>query len=126
MDVFDGLSGRVVDSRVAEGADRLLKTKAEKGLWPAIEECIRIWKGKNPEEWQSYLFYLKDIKTSRKTPLAHSKDSRGRYLRYVVDVPQQVVKMIRVLYPPEDLKMDIKFWTKFGKKFREFMIPEKY
>jgi hypothetical protein len=125
MDVYDAASNRLLDSKLVETADRLMKSRKEKKLWEVIADCVEAWKSLHPKEWQSYIVHLKDVKKSRKSSLAHSKD-KERYLRYVVDVPSAIIQMIRTLYDDDELKMDKDFWVKFGTKFKEFKVPEKY
>jgi len=124
MDTYDSFSDRIVDSTASQAADRIIRTSKDKGVWEVIGEIIQVWLDVNPARWQSYLIYLKDIKKTRKDKFASTKE-HGRYLRYLVDVPIEVTKMIRILYPPDKLKMDKKFWRTFAKKFKVFTIPEK-
>jgi len=124
MDIYNSVSDRVVDSVASTGADRIMKVSREKGVWDAIGEIIRVWADSHPKKWSSYLISIKDIKRTRKNKFA-SSNSHGSYLRYLVDVPIEIVTMIRILYPPDKLKMDKKFWRKFAKKFKVFTVPEK-
>ncbi len=122
MIVYDRLSGRWFHSDDVSAADRLIDIKRKKGLWGVVTEAIRIWKKRNPSLWQSQLIRVKGI---RKTRARASGASKSLGTRYLLDIPLQVINIIRVLYPPEDLKMNKRFWRMFAKKHPEFKVPEK-
>lgn len=124
METYDSFSDRIVDGTASQAADKIMAASKDKGVWDVIGEIIQVWIDAHPARWDSYLIHLKDIKKTRKNELASSK-KHGSYLRYLVDVPIEVTKMIRIIYPPDELKMDKKFWRKFAKKFKMFTIPEK-
>ena len=124
MDTYDSFSDRIVNSTATQAADKIMEASKDKGVWEVIGEIIQIWFDSHPARWSSYLIHLKEIKKTRKNELA-SSEKHGSYLRYLVDVPIEVTKMIRIIYPPDELKMDKKFWRKFAKEFKMFTIPKK-
>lgn len=109
--------------------ERLEKLKAKYGanVWPVIEEVIRVWEKTNPKEWQSYLFYMDELRDTRKDKKYASTYDKvnGGYLRYTLDVPEKVMYMMRCLYTPEELPMDRKFFQAFARKFPRFRVAEK-
>lgn len=114
--------------------DRLSKLKSASGLnpWPVIEECLKIWSEKNPKKWESYLYYIKDIKETRKEYSLGGKRFKGvtkdkkfdGFISYTVDIPQPVMYMIRCIYTPEELPMNKEFFSDFIRKFPKFAIRE--
>ena len=121
--MYSSFSDRFLDGNAASAADKIMKTSQKKGVWGVIGEIINIWAQANPKRWDSYLIHLKDIKKTRKNKFASTREHE-RYLRYLVDVPIGVIKMIRIMYPPDKLKMNKKFWRLFAKKFPMFTVPE--
>ncbi len=113
--------------------DHLIKLKKDKGPWDVIQAIVEIWKKQRPTEWESMLVGTKEIKESRKvtnvggkkyTGVSKDKETGGT-IRYTLDIPVKVVKMIRVMYNSGELPMDKPFYKKFGKKFPIFKISEK-
>lgn len=100
-----------------------LKGKSAGNPWPVIEECLRIFKETNPQEWTSNLIRLDDIRETR----ADTKFglSKTEMFRYTLDIPQKVLFMIRCLYNDEELPMNKEFFHRFAKKFPMLKIAEK-
>ena len=121
-----GIKRKLSDIRIV-GHLETLKKKSGSDPWPVIEECFKVWQSKNPTEWDSYLYYLEDIRETRKDKkFASSTDKvTGGILRYVVDIPQKIMFMIRILYTPDELPMNKAFFINFAKRFPKLVIPEK-
>ncbi|MBM4401854.1 MAG: hypothetical protein FJ044_01255 [Candidatus Cloacimonetes bacterium] len=115
---------RLVKSSHYKTADKLLELRKNKGPWAAIDEIVKLWKKINPDRWDAYVIRLKDIKATRRNP--KFADSGKTNLRYLIDIPAWIIRMIRALYHPDELKMDRKFWFEFGGKYPAFRIPEKF
>src|SRR5689334_2830009 len=99
-----------------------LKQKSGSSPWPVIEKLIKIWSSKNPQKWDSYLYYLEETKKTRKvTAYGNSQFSgmtkndkvHGGILRYTVDMPEPLYMMIRMVYSHEELPMDKEFMAAF-------------
>lgn len=110
-----------------------LKEKNGSNPWPVIEECIQIWKQSSPTQWKSYLVYLDELKSSRKTSKVGratyrgvSKDNeQGGYTSYVMDIPEKVMLMIRCMYNSDELPMNKDFYYELGKRFPTLLVREK-
>ena len=116
---------RLVDADALGAADRLIMLRKKKPMWEVIDEVVDIWVKKHPKEWKSNLIRVQGIRDTRKEKEFASSKDKGSYLRYLVDAPQSIITMIRILYNPNELNMDKEFWIKFGKRYKAFMIPEK-
>lgn len=129
MKVFDAFSETLRESHDVLAVNKLLKLKIESGTnpWPVIEQIIHIWSSKNPQRWEAYLFKLKEIKETRKDrKYGSTKDKiTGGYIRYLLDIPQPVMKMIRALYDPNELPMNTEFFHEFAKRFPNMRVAEK-
>jgi hypothetical protein len=107
-----------------EAASRLIKLKEKHGsnVWPVIDEILRIWIAKHPQEYKSFLFELKDMKETRRNKFASSETEM---YRYTLDIPETVIYMIRKLYPEKDLPMDKKFFRTWARKYPKMRVSER-
>jgi len=120
------VNGRVVKADIVQAADRLIKLKKTANLWEVVGEVLEVWKKRNPKVWKAHVITVKDLRQTRKDEYASTKDKEtGGYLRYTVDVPEQVVMMLRMLYSAEELPMNKEFWREFAKRFPAFSVAEK-
>lgn len=111
-------------------ADALLRLKRESGSdpWPVIRKCINLWSEKHPDRWESYLFDLGKVKSTRKDrKFAASRTNYGATgtLRYTIDLPEPVYLMIRCIYDDSELPMNRQFFQEFGRRFPIFQVAEK-
>ena len=109
--------------------DHLYKLKQKSGSdpWPVVEAVIKVWEDTHPIEWEAYIVELRDIKRTRKDPkFASTYDKKnGGYLRYTLDIPDKVIKMIRTIYSVDELPMNKDFFVAFARKFPRFQIAQK-
>jgi hypothetical protein len=118
-------------------AEELLKLKEDSllqeanGIWIVIGRIINIWASTHPKAWKSYLVDLDTVKETRlDNKFGLSRDSkmyngdRGN-LRYTLDIPEQIVDMIRAVYNDEELPMNHEFFQLFARKFPIFKVAEK-
>ena len=129
MDIFYDQFGLPKKWNHVRAVDRLVKLKQQNGSdpWPVIEECIKIWHERRPKEWNSYLVELGQLRSSRKDrKFASTYDKvTGGYLRYTLDIPEMVMKMIRCIYSPEELDMNRDFFRVWARKYPSMKIAEK-
>ena len=107
-----------------------LKEKNGSNPWPVIEECFKVWASKEPNTWKSYLVRLDNIKQTRANKFASVEDTSdtatdGATLRYTLDIPEQVMFMVRCIYSPDELPMDKRFFEEFAKHFPTHVVPDK-
>lgn len=104
-----------------------LKEKSGSNPWPVIEKCLEIWKDTHPLEWESFLVEIDKTKQTRKEKKYASTYDKvhGGYLRYTLDIPTKLIKMIRCIYGPDELPMRREFFLEWAKKFPKMKIAEK-
>ena len=120
-------SGRLEDANTVLAADALLEARKTKPFWEVVEQVINFWAKKEPRAYRSYLVNLSEIKETRQDQKhATAKTDKTRPLRYLIDVPEFVVLILRKLYDANELNMDKNFWVKFGNKFPIFKVPAKF
>lgn len=103
-----------------------LKSTSGTNPWPVVEECLKVFASSNPTHYRSHLVYLDETKRTRanKFASAHDKKNDG-YIRYIADIPEKVIMMIRTLYSPDELPMDKQFFREFAKRFPQYRVAEK-
>lgn len=117
------------DSNDLQAVARLETIKKESGSnpWPVIEFCFKIFEQRHPQKYDSYIVYLNNVRATRKDPKygsTHDKISGG-YLRYTLDIPEPVMRMIRGVYNPDELPMNNEFYLEFARRFKKYRIAEK-
>ena len=116
----------ILRSAYAVGAaDKLIKLKSENKVWESIEEIVKIWADSKPHEYQSYVFDITNIRETMYDPKFGTTKEKGSNLRRYLDIPDTVMKMIRLLYNPEELPMDKDFFIRWGKSFPKMMVVQK-
>lgn len=123
---------RWTDPKIYESANKIIELKKTKGPWEVIEFILKMWRETNPKEYNSFVFSLDKIKSSRKiTSIGGkqysgvSKDAHGSYLQYKLDIPEKVVYLIRRVYTPTELPMNKEFYDAWAKKFPSMVIMER-
>lgn len=115
-------TGNIVESAPYSAADRLVNLRNTKTLWEVVAEVVKVWEQTKVKQYRSHLIDLQDKKETRLNKHGSNKD---KSLRYIVDVPEDIIRMLRILYDVEDLPMDKPFFRMFGKKFPQYKVAEK-
>ena len=124
---------RYAKVKYVEAADKLLELKKTKPVWTVIDAVLLFWTRLQEKEYRSFLIQHKDIvDTRKKTTVGGSEFSgvtkdkaTGGTTAYMLDIPERVIKIIRVIYTPDELPMDKKFYNKFGKRYSQFKVMQK-
>lgn len=122
--IYDSL-GRKINLNDVATVDGFFALKEKHGSnpWPVIEKVIDFWKEKKPSEWRSFLYNLDEVRQSR----ADHKFglSKGKTLRYTLDIPEYVVYLMRIIYSAQELPMNRRFFLEFARKFPKMKVAEK-
>ena len=104
-----------------------LKKKSASNPWPVIEACFNFWAQQSPTRYNSFLVSVDNTRQTRKDPkFASTYDKvHGAYLRYTLDIPQEVMLMIRCVYNTNELPMDRQFFLEFAKRFPNLKVAQK-
>lgn len=123
MYIYDQFGGKI-DLKDVGYVEQLVRLKNTSGSnpWPVIEKCIEVWSLKNPTEYKSFLVEVDQTRYTRRNKFGASKTMGTRYL---LDIPTQVMQMIRAIYSVEELPMNKNFLQEFAKKFPKFSVAEK-
>ena len=120
---YRGYPGKVV--KAADFVLHLeeLKKKHGRDPWPVIETLLNFWADQNPTRFKSFLYQMEETRASRADKV-HG-ESRGGAFRYTLDIPQDVMYMIRHVYSVEELPMDKQFFHEWGVRFPKTKVAEK-
>ena len=104
-----------------------LRKKSSSNPWPVIEACFNFWAQQSPTRYNSFLVSVDNTRQTRKDPkFASTYDkAHGAYLRYTLDIPQEVMLMIRCVYNTNELPMDRQFFLEFAKRFPNLKVAQK-
>ena len=122
MRIYNSFSNTMVDSKIMLAADRLIELKKTKGQWEVIDEVLNVWEKTNPKKWKAHLIELKDLKETRINKFASTRD---KSLRFLLDIPEKVILMIRKLYTTDECPMDKKWMLKFAKRYPKFLVADR-
>lgn len=100
-----------------------LKSKSGTDPWPVIEAIVDFWVDQSPTRYKSYLYQLEDTRETRLD--SKFAESKGGMFRYTLDIPADIMYIIRRVYTVEELPMDREFFIRWGKKFKKMKIAEK-
>ncbi len=123
MYIYDQFGDRI-DLKDVGYVEQLIHLKNTSGSnpWPVIEKCIEVWSLKNPTEYKSFIIEVDRTRDTRRDKFGASKTKSTRYL---LDIPEKVMYMIRTIYSVEELPMNKDFLREFAKKFPKFSVAEK-
>ncbi len=124
MDVYDAFSGRLIDSGTMQIVDGLMDAKKKKPFWEVVELVVDLWAKKSPQTYRSYLVDVQTVRSTRKNKHASSGGGYNE-LRYLADMPEFVMLVLRKLYDTDELDMDKEFFRKFCEKFPAFRVAER-
>lgn len=119
-------TGKVRNARDALIADSVIKTKVNKGPWETIDELVKLWRERTPEEFQGFKVHLdnmREIQVDRK--FGQTKGDKTMERRLTLIIPTSLQGMIRAVYKAHELPFDTKFFREFGRRYPFFRIPDK-
>jgi hypothetical protein len=122
MKVFNSFSQTLVDSKTYSAADRLVKLRNTKPMWEVIDAVLDFWIKSQPKQWKAHLIEIEDIKKTRSNEWASTKD---KSLRFMLDIPEKILLMIRKLYDVHDCPMDKKWMLKFARRYPKFIVADR-
>lgn len=119
MKVFDSITGRWLEPKQYQFIDKCIELAKDKNPWAVIDEIVAYWNSTPHTQWKAHLI---ELKNSRFNKFGSNKD---KSLRYIVDVPQQILYMIRAIYKVDQLDMNKDWFRRFGRRYPQFLVAEK-
>ena len=100
-----------------------LKKNSGKNPWPVIEEILNFWADQNPRRFKSFLYQMEETRATR-FDNKYGK-SKGEAFRYTLDIPQDVMFMVRHVYSVEELPMNKQFFHEWAMNFPKMKVAER-
>lgn len=125
ISVYENLSNKIRSSNDVQLADKVVHMRKNKDQWETIEELVKAWMERTPEEFKAFKVYLNDTREVQVDSKFGTTKNKDQDRRLLLVMPRPLHDMIRSIYKPDELKMDKKFFMEFARRFKIFKIPEK-
>lgn len=119
-------NGRIRDSGDLELAEVIMKLKDKKDYWAVIDELIRIWSAKSPDEEVATKVEIDGYKEAMSDPtFGQTNGGKDMERRSILVFPRKLQLMIRSLFKAEELPFDRAFYREFAKRYPMFKIADR-
>jgi hypothetical protein len=102
--------------RIVELAHGYRSTITSNEDWRIVEELIKFFIYKWPDQWTEFKSSLSDIKETRRD----GGYSESKEIKYVGSLPPKLMGLIKAIFP--DQQWDKKFLNKFVNRFKLFKV----
>lgn len=107
-------------------ADEIIRLKNAKDQWAVIDKLLEKLVKTAPEEMKALKIQIDDQRETLEDKIfGQTKGGKDFERRFTVVFPLKLQQMIRVIYSPEELEFDSKFYQEFVKRYPKFRIAEK-
>jgi hypothetical protein len=107
-------------------AEVIMKLKDKKDYWAVIDELIKIWAAKSPDEEVATKVEIDGYKEAMSDPtFGQTNGGKDMERRSILVFPRKLQLMIRSLFKAEELPFDREFYRKFAQKYPAFKIADK-
>jgi hypothetical protein len=112
-------------------ADKLLHMKEDNqtDVWKVIDAIVDSWKSRNYKEWQSHLIDVGRLSDTRADEFGSNRKTKKSAsitdMRYLADIPQWIILVLRKLYSVDELPMNKKFFREFARRYPVFRVAKK-
>lgn len=118
-------NGRIVDKDDYVLTDKIIEARRNKNIWDVIDLLLKVWAKKAPNEVKAMKVQIADYKSDLiDKKFGQTKGGKQIERRFTLAFPQQLMFLIRKVYPVQELPMDKRFFATFAKKYPFFQIPE--
>ena len=117
---------KIVDQELADFVSKIFDIKQQGDPWAVIDELIKYWLKKTPEEAEAVKI---DVADQREMLIdkEYGSTTGGKDLerRFTLLFPTTLSLWIRKVFGTDELPFDRKFYKEFAKRYPGFKIPEK-
>jgi hypothetical protein len=127
----EGFGQRWAPAKDVNLADKLIKMKTDNqtDVWQVIDAVIKAWRDRNPSQWQSHLVDVGRLSDTRGDEFGSNRKTKKKAslmdIRYIADIPQWIILVLRKLYTVEELPMNKKFFREFARRYPVFRVAKK-
>lgn len=119
-------SGQIRDLEDVEFAEKIVTMKATKDPWIVIDELLKYWAQRAPDEVESIEINVTEYKDSLKDKeYGQTVGGKDQERRFKLSFPMSLQNMIRTQYTADEVPFNQAFYSKFGKRYPFFQIAEK-
>jgi hypothetical protein len=118
-------NGRVRKADDLELAEKIIDTKLAKDHWAVIDELIKAWSERSPEQVQALKIEIDDHReTLQDKKFGQTMGGKDFERRFTLVFPLTLQSMIRSVYKAEELPFDREFYREFAKRYPFFKVAE--
>ena len=124
--MYTEVNGKIRKNEDIELVDKLLALRKKGDPWETLDELIKAWVKKSPEEVEAVKVDLGDqreILADKEFGQTLGGKDFGR--RLVVLFPTTLQAWIRKMYSIEELPFDKKFYKEFARRYPGFRVAQK-
>lgn len=119
-------NGKFHDVDDIQLAEKIVSTKANKDPWAVIDELVKAWGDRAPDEEKMLRVQIEDHK-SELADKEFGQTTGGKELerRFTMVFPMNLMLMIRTQYKATELPMDDAFYKEFLRRYPMFQVADK-
>ena len=126
MALYVTQNGKVRRAEDVELANKIIDLKNKKDHWAVIDELVKAWVKRSPEEVQAIKINISDAKeVAIDKKFGSTKRGKDFDRRLTLLFPNSLMLLIRTQYKATELPFDSAFYREFGKRYPGFRIAEK-
>lgn len=119
-------NGKVYDSEDLAFVERVVELRKNKDPWVVIDELIRYWGKKAPDEEEALQIMINDQKEFMEDPVYGQTSGGGDVeRRLILAFPMTLQLLIRSQYKADELPFDMPFYKEFLKRYPMFQVAQK-
>lgn len=119
-------NGKVRRKEDVELAEKIIELKNKKDHWAVIDELLKVWAKRSPDEEKALQIEIKDHREMLIDPTyGTTKGGKDQSRRFKLVFPNSLMLMIRTMYKANELQMDQEFFTEFVHRYPQFRVAAK-
>lgn len=119
-------NGQIRDFEDVEFAEKIVELKNKKDPWIVIDELLKHWAKKAPDEVEAIEVNVTEYKEALKDKVyGQTLGGKDQERRFKLSFPASLQLMIRTQYKADELPFDQAFYTKFATRYPFFKVAEK-
>lgn len=119
-------TGKVRDVEDIELAERIIEKRRLGDTWAVIDDLVKIWAKKAPDEAESVLINVDQYRESVvDKKFGQTLLGKEQERRFKLAFPVTLQLLIRTQYKADELPFDSSFYTAFAKRYPVFRVAEK-
>lgn len=119
-------NGKLRNFEDLQMAENIVKKRRTRNLWEVIDELIKVWAERSPDEEKSILVNIDEYRESLyDKDYGTTKNGADQERRFILAFPYSLQLLIRSQYKVDELPFDKKFFHEFAKRYPAFRVAKK-